>query len=81
MFDNLVTSLIQAVGFFAIFGFFVYQTLFLESSSKTSQINSRKKKIIEPKISDKKMFLRRLFNRKPKPIKEEIRTRKKGWFK
>ena len=34
MFDNLGTALVQALGFFAIFGFFVYQTLFADSKPK-----------------------------------------------
>ena len=35
MFDNLETALIQAFGFFAIFGFFVYQTLFANKKNET----------------------------------------------
>ena len=34
MFDNLGTALVQALGFFAVFGFFVYQTLFADSKPK-----------------------------------------------
>ena len=34
MFDNLETALIQALGFFAIFGFFAYQTLFATKKQK-----------------------------------------------
>ena len=34
MFDNLGTALVQALGFFAIFGFFIYQTLFADSKPK-----------------------------------------------
>ena len=34
MFDNLGTALVQALGFFAVFGFFVYQTLFADSNPK-----------------------------------------------
>ena len=36
MFDNLGTALVQALGFFAIFGFFVYQTLFADEKNKIS---------------------------------------------
>ena len=32
MFDNLGTALVQAIGFFAVFGFFVYKTLFADST-------------------------------------------------
>ena len=31
MFDNLGTALVQALGFLAVFGFFVYQTLFADN--------------------------------------------------
>ena len=42
MFDNLGTALVQALGFFAVFGFFVYQTLFADSKPKNSKLNSKK---------------------------------------
>jgi len=45
MFDNLGTALVQALGFFAVFGFFVYQTLFAESKPKNSKIKPKKTKI------------------------------------
>ena len=41
MFDNLGTALVQALGFFAVFGFFVYQTLFADSKPKnTKSVNN-----------------------------------------
>ena len=48
MFDNLGTALVQALGFFAVFGFFVYQTLFVENKPDNSQKNKVKAKA--PKI-------------------------------
>ena len=42
MFDNLGTALVQALGFFAVFGFFVYQTLFADSKPKNSKSNTKK---------------------------------------
>ena len=54
MFDNLGTALVQAFGFFAVFGFFVYQTLFADSKPKNSKLNSKKTKIPETKESIKK---------------------------
>ena len=42
MFDNLGTALVQALGFFAVFGFFVYQTLFADSKPKNSKWNIEK---------------------------------------
>ena len=95
MFDNLGTALVQALGFFAVFGFFVYQTLFADNKPKKSKIN-----LIKTKISDTTEPKRSLFNRKSKPVednlpnqkkgffgrkkevvKEEIKPKKKGWFK
>ena len=54
MFDNLVTALVQALGFFAIFGFFVYQTLFADSKPKNLNSNPKKTKISDKKESIKK---------------------------
>ena len=99
MFDNLGTALVQALGFFAIFGFFVYQTLFADSKPKNSKVNPKKSKISDKKESIKKEPKKGLFNKKSKPveenltvqkkglfgrkkvIKEEIKPKKKGWFK
>ena len=66
MFDNIETALIQAFGFFVIFGFFVYQTLFANIKRKNPKINQNKtrisntKKSIEPKKA--------LFSRKSKAL-------------
>ncbi len=99
MFDNLGTALVQALGFFAVFGFFVYQTLFADSKPKNSNSNPKKTKISDKKESIKKEPKKGLFNRKSKPVeenltvkkrlfgrkkevsKEEIKPKKKGWFK
>jgi len=54
MFDNLGTALVQALGFFAVFGFFVYQTLFADSKPKNSKLNPKKTKISEQKNQLKK---------------------------
>ena len=80
MFDNLGTALVQALGFFAIFGFFVYQTLFLDKKNKNSKINPTKIKISETKKSIKKDVKRGLFNRKSKPVQENLQVQKKGLF-
>ena len=99
MFDNLGTALVQALGFFAVFGFFVYQTLFADSKPKNSKSNPKKTKISDTKETIKKetkkgLFKRSkpveenlpvqkkgLFGRKKEVIKEEIKPKKKGWFK
>ena len=64
MFDNLGTALVQALGFFAVFGFFVYQTLFADSKPKNSKLNSKKTKISKTKEFIKKEPKKGLFNRK-----------------
>ena len=51
MFDNLGTALVQALGFFAVFGFFVYQTLFADSKPKNSKLIPKKAIISKPKES------------------------------
>ena len=95
MFDNLGTALVQALGFFSVFGFFVYQTLFADSKPKNSKLNPKKTKESIKKESKKGLFNRKskpveenlpvqkkgLFGRKKEVIKEEIKPKKKGWFK
>ena len=80
MFDNLGTALVQALGFFAIFGFFVYQTLFADSKNKNTQLNSKKIKISDTKKSIKKEPQKTLFKRKSKPVEENLLVKKKGLF-
>ena len=80
MFDNLGTALVQALGFFAVFGFFVYQTLFADSRLKNSKPNPKKIKISDTKESIKKEPKRGLFNRKPKPVERNLTVQKKGLF-
>ena len=96
MLDNLGTALVQAFGFFAIFGFFVYQTLFADNSKGNTLKKNNETKIRSNPPSKKGIFNRKkekvdkeiklqkkgLFGRKPEPIKDEIKPkRKKGWFK
>ena len=87
MFDNLGTALVQALGFFAVFGFFVYQTLFADRKPKNSKSNSKKTKSNpkKTKISDTKKSIKKepkkgLFNRKSKPVEENLPVQKKGLF-
>ena len=80
MFDNLGTALVQALGFFAIFGFFVYQTLFADSKPKNSKLNPNRKNIADTKESIKKEPKKGLFNRKSKPVEENLTAQKKGLF-
>ena len=80
MFDNLGTALVQALGFFAVFSFFVYQTLFAGSKLKNSKLNPKKTKISDTKESIKKEPKKVLFNRKSKPVEEKLPVKKKGLF-
>ena len=78
MFDNLGTALVQALGFFAVFGFFVYQTLFADR--KNSKSNPNKTKISPKKESIKKEPKKGLFNRSSKPVEDNLTVQKKGLF-
>ena len=80
MFDNLGTALIQALGFFAIFGFFVYQTLFADKKTKNQKINTKKTKISDTKELIKKEPKKALFNRKSNTVEENLPVQKKGLF-
>ena len=80
MFDNLGTALVQALGFFAVFGFFVYQTLFADSKPKNSKLGPKKTKTSETKQSIKKEPKKVLFSRKSKPVEENLPVQKKGLF-
>ena len=80
MFNNLGTALVQAVGFFAVFGFFVYQTLFADKKPQNIKLNPKKSKISNPKKTIKKEPKEGLFNRKSKSVEENLPTQKKGLF-
>ena len=80
MFDNLGTALVQALGFFTVFGFFIYQTLFADNKTKNSKLNLKKTKFSDKKDSIKKEPKKGLFNRKSKPVEENLSVQKKGLF-
>ena len=80
MFDNLGTALVQALGFFAVFGFFVCQTLFADRKPKSSKSNPKKAKIPDTKESIKKEPKKGLFSRKSKPVEENLPVQKRGLF-
>ncbi len=80
MFDNLGTALVQALGFFAVFGFFVYQTLFADNKPKNSKLNPKKIKISDTKELIKKEPKKGLFKTKSKPVEEILPVQKKGLF-
>ena len=51
MFDNLGTALVQAIGFFGVFGFFVYQLL-SDGKKTTKNISRLPQKKVNKKIND-----------------------------
>ena len=82
MFENFGTAIVQAVGFFGVFGFFVYRLLSEKVSSEFPKENSKKNssKPVKSVNSEKKG----LFGRKKQVesnIVENKKENKKGWFK
>ena len=82
MFENFGTAIVQAVGFFGVFGFFVYRLLSEKVSSNSLKENSDKNnsKPVKSVSSEKKG----LFGRKKK-VEQKIdmnkKDIKKGWFR
>ena len=76
MFENFSTALIQLVGFFGVFGFFVYQLL---TDKKNGKPNNT---IVKPKdINPKKEVKSGFFSRRKKEVIEETPKNKKNrWF-
>ena len=82
MFENFGTAIVQAVGFFGVFGFFVYRLLSEKVSSDFPEKNSKKNstKPLKSVNSEK----RGLLGRKKQVelnIVENKKENKKGWFK
>ena len=80
MFDNLATALVQAMGFFAVFVFFVYQLLFDGKKPINTDLESKKKKLRESLEKNDKPYKKGLFGRKIEPVKEKLKPKKKGFF-
>ena len=82
MFENFGTAIVQAIGFFGVFGYFVYRLLSEKVSSSTFKENTRTKtlKTINTNSPEKKG----LFGR-AKKVEQNIdlnkKDKKKGWFK
>ena len=81
MFENFATAIVQAVGFFGVFGFFIYRLLSEKVSSNSLKENTKNKssKPIKSFSSEKKG----LFGRK-RSVEQNIEVKKKetkrGWF-
>ena len=80
MFDNIGTALVQAVGFFGVCGFFVYQLLSDGKKPIQTQLKSPIKKVNKTLDSIEKPEKRGLFGRKKEPIKVDLKPKKKGFF-
>ena len=82
MFENFGTAIVQAIGFFGVFGFFVYRLLSEKVSSDLPKEKFKKNssKPVKSVSSEKKG----LFGRKKKVelnLVENNKENKKGWFK
>ena len=82
MFENFGTAIVQAVGFFGVFGFFVYRLLSEKVSTNSSKetIKNNSSTTVKRISSEKKG----LFGRKKKVeqnIEIKNKENKKGWFK
>ena len=81
MFENFGTAIVQAIGFFGIFGFFIYRLLTekVSSNSQKENIQSNSAK----SVKNVKTENRGLFSRK-KRVQQNIEVKKnenkKGWF-
>ena len=80
MFDNVGTALVQAVGFFGVFGFFVYQLLSDGKKPIQTQLKSPIKKVNKSMDSINKPKRKGLFGRKKETINENVKPKKKGLF-
>ena len=81
MFENFGTAIVQAVGFFGVFGFFVYRLLSEKvSRNSAKQITKDKSpKSVKKVSSENKGLFGRKKNIEPK-IEVKKKENKKGWF-
>ena len=79
MFDNIGTALVQAVGFFGVFGYFVYQLLSDGKKPIQNQSKSTVKKVQKKDLKDKPKK-QGLFGRKKELITEDVKPKKVGLF-
>ena len=82
MFENFGTAIVQAIGFFGVFGFFVYRLLSekVSSNSPSKSVKNKSSKSLKTVNSEKKG----LFGRKKKVeqnIEDKKKDNKRSWFK
>ena len=80
MFDNIGTALVQAIGFFGVFGYFVYQLLSDGKKTIQNQSKSSVKKVNQNKDLNDRPKKQGLFGRKKELITEDVKPKKKGLF-
>ena len=80
MFDNIGTALVQAIGFFGLFGYFVYQLLSDGKKPIQNQSKSPVKKVNQKKDLKGRPKMQGLFGRKKELITEDVKPKKKGLF-
>ena len=82
MFENFGTAIVQAVGFFGVFGFFVYRLLSEKVSTSPVKKNtiSNSTKSIKTVNSEKKGLFGRRKNVEQN-IESKNKEKKRGWFK
>ena len=80
MFENIGTALVQAVGFFGVFGFFVYQLLSDGKKTIQTELKSPTKKVNKTMNLEDKTEKKGLFGRKKDPIEVDVKPKKKGLF-
>ncbi len=80
MFDNIGTALVQAIGFFGVFGYFVYQLLSDGKKPIQNQSKSTVKKVNQKKDLKDRPKKKGLFGRKKELITEDVKPKKKGLF-
>tara|TARA_B100000212_G_scaffold159375_1_gene119705 strand:+ start:332 stop:580 length:249 start_codon:yes stop_codon:yes gene_type:complete len=81
MFENFGTAIVQAVGFFGVFGFFVYRLLSEKVPNNSVKEASKNKSSKPVKTTSEN---KGLFGRKKNPeINIEVKNKetKRGWFK
>ena len=77
MFENIGTALVQAVGFFGVFGFFVYQLLSDGKKPIQAELKSPIKKVNKTMDLEDKKEKKGLFGRKKEQIKVDLKPKKK----
>ena len=80
MFDNIGTALVQAIGFFGVFGYFVYQLLSDGKNPIQNKPKSPVKKVNQIKDLKDKPKKQGLFGRKKELTIEDVKPKKKGLF-